>query len=150
MLENTDRSFKTRARRRITLALTISLFLLLGCSDCPKERCAYPTVLLLVHHKEAGDYLPEASVSEGNQPVELWPGDYCRARDCTHAFAPKQNAATIVVDLPGTRSATFSMRTSADSCGRPEQQKIVVKLSEREDAEVSEPTIEDHSCGGID
>jgi len=93
-----------------------------ACDTCgPPERCAYPTLLLLVHDVETGDPLPDATITQDLKPLSTeLTSVSCAAGQCTHGVSPV--AGRVMVSLPGYQDAFVDFVPHSNTCGAPIRQ----------------------------
>lgn len=115
---------------RFLLLTAVASLLPISCSNnCTRERCAYPALLLIVHDQVAGDYLPEATVSQGGIPLsnELT-AIFCADGMCTHAVTPPTGGRLTISVMPYYQDAYVDYVQRNDSCGNLIKQSMVVGM----------------------
>jgi hypothetical protein len=111
-------------------SLAVAASLAGGCNNnCVRERCAYPALLLLVHDQAAGDYLPEATVSQGGTPLSTeLTAAFCADGSCTHAVTPPAAGQLTISLTPNYKDAFVDYVPRADACGNMVRQAITVGM----------------------
>ena len=110
------------ARQVLVICGALLAGLVPACSDCVREKCAYPTILLAV--TDAVTSLPITGArAEGSGPASsCQPG-----MGCTLAVVAG-GTGTLVVSADGYKSATVPFDIGTDDCGNPVRQSRQIRL----------------------
>jgi hypothetical protein len=113
----------------VVAALALGWSLASACNNnCVRERCAYPALLLTVHDEAAGDYLSEATVSQGGTPLSTeLTAVFCADGSCTHAVTPPA-AGRLTISLTNYQDAFVDYVPRHDSCGNMVRQAVDVGM----------------------
>ena len=132
------------------LALCLSALLPSACTDCVRERCAYPALFLTVHAAFGGDYLSDATLTQAGTPLsnEL-SAAACSDGSCTHAVTPPASGPVTVSFAGYYKDASVPYVSRADACGNVIRQAVTVAMvpvNQSASPTVSPPTDRGAGC----
>ena len=113
----------------VAATLALAAALPAACTtDCVRERCTYPALLLTVHDAVAGDFLPEATLTQAGTPLSTeLTAAFCSVGRCTHAVTPAVDGP-VTVSLTSYKNATVAYTARHDDCANLVRQAIDVAL----------------------